>query len=103
MYGESSLCPICNISEKTLQHVFTCQHTTAVVHRNMSLNTLLDDSGKINSPPAVVAAIEHGFKAWSTDPETVQVTALTAGSLQIGRGNQLELKTNRHDQGKYNL
>jgi len=94
-YGQSSLCPICQQAEETMQHVFSCPHPDASLHRQQALEDLLKTLRAIQSPNPVIEAIEHGFNQWHTNPLCRQVRAVTAGSL---RGPDAVLTSAFHEQ-----
>jgi hypothetical protein len=81
-YGQSSMCPICNEEEESVDHVFQCSHPEAVQRRQKCLDTLTTTLQQHRNPQPVIDAISHGFTSWfqCTDPQAVR--ALTAGSLR---------------------
>jgi len=81
-YGQSALCPICQQTEETMEHLFTCPHPDAKKSRQQSLSDLQDNLRMINTPIPVIEAIIHGYTVWEQDPTRRSIRALTAGSLR---------------------
>jgi len=81
LYGNSSLCPICQLEDETLPHVFTCSHPNAVANRQKRLDELYKDLETSGTPTKLIQAIQHGFSSWHADPTSNTTRALTAGSL----------------------
>jgi len=81
-YGQSSMCPICNEEEESVDHVFQCSHPEAVQHCQKCLDTLTTTLQHHRTPQPIIDAISHGFTSWfqRTDPQVVR--AQTAGSLR---------------------
>lgn len=94
-YGQSPLCPICQLEEETIQHVYTCSHPAAAQFRQNSLEELQQNLRNISTPSPVIEAILHGFTEWEQDPTSHDIRALTAGSL---RGPDAVLTSAFHEQ-----
>jgi len=81
-YGTSSLCPICRQAEETLQHVFTCNHSSASAHRTLCLDKMFRTLENAQTPQPVLDSLKYGFHTWMENPTRQGVRAPTAGSLR---------------------
>jgi hypothetical protein len=59
-YGTSSLCPICQHAEETLQHVFTCNHSSVSALRTLCLDKMFRTIRNCTNSPTCIRFI----KAW---------------------------------------
>ncbi len=81
-YNTIKSCPICEAAEETFEHVLTCQHPAARIHREQCLQQLEKDLQQANTPGMVVHTILHGFSEWLHPAgQPTQSQTLTAGSL----------------------
>ena len=63
-YGKSPLCPCCQTSVETLQHILSCTSQGSTETREEALLTLETDLTSINTPPQVTEAIIYGVQTW---------------------------------------
>jgi hypothetical protein len=78
-YGTSSLCPICQHAEETLQHVFTCNHSSVSALRTLCLDKMFRTLETAQTPQPVLDSLKRGFHTWMEDPTRQGVRAPTAG------------------------
>jgi hypothetical protein len=79
-YKTSSLCPGCQTSEETFEHVLLCPLPQTVQYRKQLLEDLRIQLRKLHTPLPVIEAILKGFKDWEEQPSG-RSRAPTYGSL----------------------
>jgi hypothetical protein len=96
-YGKSPLCPCCQTSAETLQHILSCTSQGSTETREAALRTLETDLTSINTPPQVTEAIAYGIQTWINNQNNEQTSAHapTVGSL---RGPDVLLTAAFHEQ-----
>jgi len=94
-YETSPLCPICQLAEETMQHLFSCPHSSAVAHRNQCLDKLYHTLTTAQTPEPLLDSLRYGFQTWFSNTPSTLVRAPTAGSLW---GPDAVLATAFHEQ-----
>jgi hypothetical protein len=79
-YKTSSLCPGCQTTEETFEHVLLCPLPQTIQYRQLILEHLHIQLRKIQTPLPVIEAIMKGFKDWEEKPSG-RSRAPTYGSL----------------------
>jgi len=80
-YKSCALCPGCQAEEETFEHILKCSFPSTAKfwqEQLLELHTALENHC---TPPAVCAALLHGFRDW-IDPPTVCYHTPTSGSLR---------------------
>jgi hypothetical protein len=64
LYNTNPLCPLCEISEETFEHVLTCSDARASNHRDEQLQQLKRSLGVNGTPTVIINSIMQGFQHW---------------------------------------
>jgi len=64
LYNTNPLCPLCEISEETFEHVLTCSDARASNHRDEQLQQLKRSLGVNGTPTVIINYIMQGFQHW---------------------------------------